>query len=90
MRRTLLGEREAIARVTASVCRDLRVDLYSSGGMMPPTVYGATTERNFFWRVFLSYAFTDRYELQSYRAVWFKLNGLNNGLNCHKQTCFFG
>ena len=48
----MLGEREAIARVTASVCRDLRVDLYSSGGMMPPTVYGATAERNLSWRVF--------------------------------------
>ena len=32
VRRTLLGEREVIARVTASVCRDLREDLYSSGG----------------------------------------------------------
>ena len=48
----MLGEQEAIARVTASVCRDLKVDLYSSWWMMPPTVYGATTERNFFWWVF--------------------------------------
>ena len=32
MCRTLLGEWEAIAQVTASVCRDFRVDLYSCRG----------------------------------------------------------
>ena len=52
--RTLLGEREAIARVTAS-CRDLRVDSYSSGGMILPTVYVVTTDRKLVSRVFLNH-----------------------------------
>ena len=47
MRRFLLGEWEAITWVTASVSRDLWVDLYSFGGMMPPTVYGTTTKKEF-------------------------------------------
>ena len=72
--RTSLREREAIARVIASVSRVLRVDLNASGGMMPPTAYVMTTDRKLVCRVFLNH------KAQLYSG-WFiiqLLNGLHS------------